>query len=92
MTISASFGPTVLQDSVNMPTFGYQQITYNVLATAATTDVRFGFLNEDSFFDLDDVSLTPIPEPASLACLTIGGLLVGGREWRKRRAFLRAVV
>ena len=82
---SVVFGSTTLQDSVNLPVFSYQLISYTVTATAATTNLTFGFRNEFAFFNLDDVSLvSPVPEPASLAGLAVGLVLAGGYGLRKR--------
>ena len=37
------------------------------------------------FFDLDDLVLTTIPEPGSLALLGLGCGLIGSATWRRRR-------
>jgi hypothetical protein len=81
---SAAVGSTVVMDAVNVPTFDYQEFRFNVTATAAATVVQFGFRNDFSFFDIDDVKLQPVPEPGSLVCLAIGVVLLGGYGWKDR--------
>ena len=83
---SVAFGTTVLADTFNLPTFSYTHMTYTVIATTVSTDVKFGFRNDFAFFDLDDVRLGRVPEPGSLACLAIGVVLAGCHGWRKRLA------
>jgi hypothetical protein len=80
---SATFGSSTLLDESNLPTFGYQEYTFRILATAVATVVTFGFRNDNSFFDFDDVSLRAVPEPRSLLCLAIGAVLVARYGWRR---------
>lgn len=59
----------------------WEVISYQVLSTADTTRIEFGDVSvSDSFGTfLDQVSVTPIPEPHSLVLL-LGGALLGLRR------------
>ncbi len=82
-SFSASFGDTVLVSSTNLPPFEYTQFTYAATATASTTVLRFDFLDRLNACRIDDVSVTPVPEPASMAALGLGAL---GLLRRRKRA------
>lgn len=61
----------------NRPAFSYSLFTQNFLATGPTT-VSFTYLHPSpGSFQLDDVSVTAIPEPATWAMLVTGFALVG---------------
>ncbi len=82
---SVAFGSQVLLDQVGVPANGYQEYTFNVTVTEASTVLSFGFRNDFAFFDIDDISVVrAVPEPASLICMAIGAALVGGYGQRKR--------
>jgi hypothetical protein len=65
--------------------FPYQQFTFTVTATGASTDLTFQGINNPSWFDLDDISVQDTPEPASMTLMGIGVLGLGGYVWRRRR-------
>ncbi len=83
---SVNFGSTSLYDATNLPTFDYQQYDYQVAATSTTTTVTLGFQNDFSYFDVDNISVSPVPEPSSLICIAIGAIHVGYYGWRERFA------
>lgn len=71
--------------------FGYTffQIT-NVAATQIKTELRFQAYNNGSFYLLDDVMVeeavaSVVPEPASVAMLSLGMLSLLGYRWRHRK-------
>jgi hypothetical protein len=69
----------------NAGAFGYTLFSFDVLATAATTDIEFVFLNEPSFWDLDDVSVvSTVPEPATMALVASGLVAMAGAGARRR--------
>jgi hypothetical protein len=77
-------GTTVFTDPD--PTVGgvYQTFSVNVVGTGSDT-VTFVSANDPAFTYLDDVSLTAVPEPASLGLLGIGSLTLLGYGWRRRQ-------
>jgi hypothetical protein len=84
----ASFGGTTLLDLVNVNAFNYTQYSYTVLATSASSVVRFDVANDSSFFALDDVSFAPsvVPEPTSMIPFGIGmATLAGYSVYRGKR-------
>ena len=52
---------TTLYNILNPPVFGWTNLTFIVGATDATTVLQFAAENDQSYFGLDDVSVTPIP-------------------------------
>ena len=68
--------------------FGYTLFQHSLLASSNTTEIRFTFLNEPSFWDLDDVLVEQsevgpsLPEPATLALL---GLALAALGFSRRR-------
>lgn len=50
-----SFGGQVLAGATDAPDFGYTQFTYCTMASGLTTEVKFEFRQDPSFFGLDDV-------------------------------------
>ncbi len=73
---SVSFGSTTLYDATSLPAFDYQEYVYDVTATSTTTVVTLGFQNDFSYFDIDNVSVSSVPEPASIICFAIGVILL----------------
>ena len=65
---------------------GYTEQTFtNLLATSATTPLIFGFRNDPGFLQLDDVAVSPVPEPATL--LLLGTTMAGvGLATRRKRS------
>ena len=83
---SVNFGFTSLYDATNLSTFDYQQYVYHVTATSTTTAVTLGFQNDFSYFDVDNISVSPVPEPSSFICFALGAILLGYHGWRQRFA------
>ena len=62
---------------------GYTLFGINLAATGALTDLSFAFTNVPAFWDLDNVSVTTVPEPGTLALLALAGTMLGfGRRRR----------
>ncbi|OUL26172.1 PEP-CTERM sorting domain-containing protein [Nostoc sp. 106C] len=81
---SDGYTPNQFQTIVNGNTFfnqenikaqDYTKYVYNFVATAASTELKFGFRNDPGYLRLDDVSVSAqsVPEP-----LTIGGTVLAG--------------
>jgi len=61
-------GGNTLFSQTNLSTQPYTKYTFDFVATGNSTDLTFGFRNDLSYFDFDDVSVTPVtavPEPSS---------------------------
>lgn len=61
---------------------GWTQYSFNVTAHSATPEVRIAGFDGIDFSYVDDVSLTAVPEPASMAVLGTGALAL----LRRRRS------
>jgi hypothetical protein len=91
------FGTTTLVDEVNSPAFNYMYFSFVTTATSVMTGfTAFGFVQNPSYFLLDDVSVTlassiqvVVPEPSTLAVAGVSGLLALGlglrRHWHISR-------
>jgi hypothetical protein len=64
----------------------FRQYTYFVAATAATTDLRFTIQHNPAYYGLDDVSVTAVSAPGSLALAGLALVAVGAASRRKRAA------
>ncbi len=68
----------------NAPGFAYTLISATVVASGSVTPLRFTFTNPNSFWLLDDVSVTPVPEPAMPVLFGGGALWLLGALARRR--------
>ena len=85
---SASFGGVTGYSITDSGPFDYTQISFDALATSATSTLQFGFMNGPAYWFLDDISVTAaVPEPNTLALLSvIGAGALCLCVWRKRKA------
>jgi hypothetical protein len=67
---------------VDAGAFGYTEFSAVVTGAAGSSTLEFTFLNENSFFDLDDVSV--VPEPGTLALMGVA-MLAGGVARRRKK-------
>ena len=61
--LRVDWGNHNLIDDVDPPAFGYKHYSFNVVAGGP--EVQLSFQQDPSYFLLDDVSLTPVPEPST---------------------------
>jgi len=76
-------GVTLL-DLTNSGAFAYQQYTFDVLGGAGSSVLAFSDVQNPSAWNLDSVSVTPVPEPSTYA-LMLAGLGVVGFVARRRK-------
>jgi hypothetical protein len=81
--------PQVLIDGADFPGFDYATASGTVVATTASSFLLFAFYSPPSFWLLDNVSLTAVPEPGTWAMLIAGFGMVGLAS-RRRRALAAA--
>jgi hypothetical protein len=60
-------------DQVTTTGIAYANYTYQAIATSTSTTLEFDSQNDPSWNYLDDVVVTPVPEPTSF-CLATAGL------------------
>ena len=58
-----------------------QNYSFTTVATKDQSDLRFGFMSDDGWVYLDNVSVTATPAPGAIALLGAAGL-VGARRRR----------
>ena len=83
-SLAVVFGGTTVDSVSDVPVEGYTQYTFYGVATSASTVFSISLGNGLGEFLLDDVSVTLAPEPASVALLLSGGLLIDGLVRRRR--------
>jgi hypothetical protein len=82
-SFSASFGGVTLINQTNIPNSGgFDTFSFEVVATGTSTALTFLFRDDPGFLFLDAVSVTGVPEPATLVLVGIGlvGLSLGVRR------------
>jgi MYXO-CTERM domain-containing protein len=77
----ANFGALEVMSYTDRGAFGWTHYSFDVIASDATSQIKFGFYNSPAFMFLDNVSVTATPAPGALALLGAVGL-VGARRRR----------
>lgn len=83
---SVSFGGQTLYSTTGLTSTAPQVLSFVAAATSPTTMLNFSFRNDPGYFLLDAVSVTAVPEPASLPLMLLGLGLGSFAAWRRLRA------
>jgi hypothetical protein len=70
----------------NVAAFPYTSFSALVSATGTSSTLSFSFLDPQSFWLLDSVTVAAVPEPSTIALLGAGLVLIARRGKRQRRA------
>ncbi|MCC5624688.1 hypothetical protein, partial [Nostoc sp. CHAB 5715] len=64
-------------NQVNIDPPDYTKYSFNFIATAASTELKFGVRHEPAHLFLDDVNVIaiPVPEPLSLGGIVVAGVI-----------------
>lgn len=71
-SVQVNFGAQSLLTQTNPVTTGFQLYSFVASASSASTVLSFQFRDDTSFMELDSVSVTAVPEPATVAMLSLG--------------------
>jgi hypothetical protein len=64
---------------------GYSHYEFPFHASGTATLLRLSASNDNAYFELDNVSVTPVPEPVTHVLLLSGGLAVVARRRYKAK-------
>jgi hypothetical protein len=76
-----SWGGAPAMTLTDAAAFGYTEYAFDLLATTASTELKFTFGHDPALWDLDDVT---IPEPGTLALVGLAGGLAAMLGRRRR--------
>jgi hypothetical protein len=79
-------GVTQTPSLTNASAFGYTNFSAFVIATGASSSIGFDFRDPQSFWLLDNVAVTAVPEPPLTLLLGAGLLLVAQRLQRRAKS------
>jgi len=65
-SVNVTWGGSTVLSEVNPGSFGYTEYSYTETATSSATSIAFAFQQNPSYFLLDNVSVTPVPEPTTM--------------------------
>jgi len=65
----------VLWDGNNLGATGWTNLRFSAWSSGTNTDFRLGFQDDPSYLGLDDVTVTPIPQPNFQTASNSGGAI-----------------
>ena len=77
-------GATPSLPITNRLQFDWTHYSFDVIANSTSSELTFTFTNTNAFWGLDNVSVTPVPEPDEYALMLLGAGLVAFRVRRKK--------
>ena len=80
---NASWAGTSFFSQTNIPLGDYLTYTFTEVALGPTTVLQFGFRNDPGFLGLDDVAVSPTPEPTTMLLLSTAMVGLGIARWRQ---------
>ncbi len=83
--MTASWDGTTIFNAPTATGFPYTQFSFVVPGHGHDTLEFAGHSSLDAFYSLDDVIVTPVPEPGTLSLFGLGSLLGGAFLWRKKK-------
>jgi hypothetical protein len=81
---SVTFGGTTVFSIVNTAEFGYTLETVTGVATSSSTTLAFFGREVPAWYDLDNVSVVPTPEPPTWSMMLVGFAGLGFAGYRRR--------
>jgi hypothetical protein len=70
-----TFGGTTF-DEMNLPALPYSSMSLTLTAASSSTLLQFGFRDDNGFLNLDDVSVSSVPEPGALTLGCLGAVVM----------------
>ena len=77
--LQVSWDATTLYDQTDLASFGWTNLQFVVVAGGTETALQFAYLNPDTHFVLDDVSVVPVDPPQFLSTAQAGNTV--GFTW-----------
>jgi hypothetical protein len=72
--INVLFGGTSIYTLPGSGAFSYIHVVENGVSAGANPSLEFHFINVPSYWFVDDVTVTAVPEPGTLGLVALGGL------------------
>jgi hypothetical protein len=72
----AAWNGLTLFNQTNLPALGWTNLLFLVTATTPNTVLEFSFINNSSFFGLDDISVIPVTAPSFQSVSSSAGTVV----------------
>lgn len=66
----------LMADLTNISPQPWTEYSFNVTATGSSTELMFGYENNENWFHFDNVSVNAVPEPASFVLAGLGAISI----------------